>query len=64
MHGIHKIDNVYALSKKLEPTQGHQICSTIQILIINRYLKMRESLYARVIVQINTVLNNIGASAM
>ena len=42
-----------------EPTCGYQTCNTSQILIFGGYVKVRESLYARVIVWVNTILNRI-----
>ena len=42
-----------------EPTHGYQICNTTQILIFGGYVKVRESLYARVIAWVNAILNHI-----
>jgi hypothetical protein len=49
----------------LEPTHmAIKDCSFSQILIFGGYLKVRESLYIRVIVWIDTVLNHFDAWAM
>ena len=42
-----------------EPTHGYQNCNTSQILIFGGYVKVRESLYTRVIIWVNTILNHI-----
>ena len=42
-----------------EPTHGYQNCNTSQILIFGGYFKVRQSLYTRVIICINTILNHI-----
>ena len=44
-----------------EPTSGYQNCLNIQMLIFGGYLKIRDSLYARVITWVNTILNHIDA---
>ena len=44
-----------------EPTLGYQNCSASHILIFGAYVKVRESLYTRVIIWINTTLNHIDA---
>ena len=41
-----------------------QNCDTSGILIHGGYLKVRESLYARVIIWVNTILNHIDARAI
>ena len=42
-----------------EPTLGYQNCNTSQILIFDAYVNVRESLYTRVIIWVNTILNHI-----
>ena len=42
-----------------EPTCLYQNCHTNQILIVSGYVKVRESLYTRVIIGVNTILNHI-----
>ena len=42
-----------------EPTWGHQNYNTNQILIFGRNLKVRKSLYTRVIIHVSTILNHI-----
>ena len=44
-----------------EPTHGYQNCNTNQISIFDEYVKVRESLYARVITWVNLILNHIDA---
>ena len=41
---------------KKEPTCGYQNCNTSQILIFGGYVKVRESLYIRIIILVNTIL--------
>lgn len=43
-----------------EPTHGyHQNCNTSEMVIFGGYVKVRESLYTRVIVWVNTILKRI-----
>ena len=42
-----------------EPIRGYQNCNLNQILMFGEYVKMRESLYTRDIVWVNTILNHI-----
>ena len=42
-----------------EPTYGYQNHNTNQILIFGGYVKVRESLYTRIIIWVNTILNHI-----
>ena len=43
-----------------KPTRVYQNCNTSQILIFGGYLKVKESLYDRVIIWVNTILNQTG----
>ena len=47
-----------------EPIHGHQNCYTNQILIFGGYVKVKESLYTRVIIWVNTILNHIDTSTI
>ena len=42
-----------------EPTLQCHNCDSSQILIFSRYVKVTESLYARVIIWVNTILTHI-----
>ena len=42
-----------------EPTHGYQHCNTSQILIFGGYVKVRERLFTRVIVWVDTTVNHI-----
>ena len=42
-----------------EPTRGYQSCDTSQMLILGGYVKVRDSLYTRVIICVNTIVNHI-----
>ena len=42
-----------------EPTRGHQNCNPSQILDFGGYVKVRESLYTRVIIGVITILNHM-----
>ena len=42
-----------------EPTHGYHNCNTNQILILDGYVKVRESLDIRVIIWVDTILNHI-----
>ena len=44
-----------------EPTHGHEKYNTSQIFITSGYVKVRESLYTRVL---NTILNHIDTRAI
>ena len=46
------------------PTCGYQSCNTSQITVLNGDAKMRDSLYARVIVWVNTILKDIDTRAI
>ena len=43
-----------------ESTSGYEDCNTNHILIFGGYVKVRELLYTRVIIQVNAILNHIG----
>jgi hypothetical protein len=48
-----------------EPTHGyHQNCNTSEMVIFGGYVKVRESLYTRVIICVNTFLNHIDTKAI
>ena len=42
-----------------EPIHGYQNCNTTKILIFGGYVKVRESLYIRVTIWVNTILHHI-----
>ena len=42
-----------------ESTRGYQNCNPSQTLIFGGYVKVRESLYTRVIIWVTTILNHI-----
>jgi hypothetical protein len=42
-----------------EPTRRYQNCNTNQTLIFGSYVKVRESLYTRIIIWVDTIPNHI-----
>jgi hypothetical protein len=59
-------DNLLAASaaRRLSNTCGYQNCNTSQISIVGGYLKVRESLYTRVIIWVNSILTHIDTGAI
>ena len=55
MHGIN--NHIKDGTKVL--THGYQKFNTSKLLIFDEYVKMRESLYTRVIIWVNTILNHM-----
>ena len=47
-----------------EPAHGYQKCNTSLKLDFGGYVKVRESLYIRVIIWVNTILNHIDTRAI
>ena len=57
--GITDINNVIK-----EPTEEYQNWNTTKMLVYGGYVKVRESLYTRVIFWVNTILNHINTRAV
>jgi hypothetical protein len=47
-----------------EPPHGYQNCNTSQILIFGGYVKVKKSLYTRVVIWVNIILNHIDTMAI